>query len=79
MKRLSILLLVVMVSLSSCAINQEKEIAEESNIVAKIFKMKLGNSSFRDRFNILLEKRPSGLAEPGYKMLWEITIPGFLK
>jgi hypothetical protein len=30
MKRLSILLLVVMVSLSSCAINQEKEVAEES-------------------------------------------------
>jgi hypothetical protein len=30
MKRLSILLLVVMVSTASCAINQEKEIAEES-------------------------------------------------
>ena len=30
MKRLSILLLIVMVSLSSCAINEEKEIAEES-------------------------------------------------
>jgi hypothetical protein len=30
MKRLSILLLVVTISLSSCAINQEKEIAEES-------------------------------------------------
>ncbi len=30
MKRLSILLLVVMVSMASCAINQEKEIAEES-------------------------------------------------
>jgi len=36
--------------------------------------MKLGNSSFRNRFDILSEKRPSGLAEPGYKMLWEITI-----
>jgi hypothetical protein len=30
MKRLSILLLVVMVSMASCAMNQEKEIAEES-------------------------------------------------
>jgi ABC-type Fe3+-hydroxamate transport system substrate-binding protein len=30
MKRLSILLLVVMVSLSSCAINEEKETAKES-------------------------------------------------
>jgi len=46
MKYVSIVLLIVMVSMASCAINQEKEIAEESNIVAKIFKMKLGNSSF---------------------------------
>jgi hypothetical protein len=26
-------------------------------------------TSFRDRFDILLEKRPSGLAELGYKIL----------
>ena len=36
--------------------------------------MKLEILSFRDRFDILLEKRPGGLAEPGYIMLWEITI-----
>jgi hypothetical protein len=30
MKHISIVLLIVMVSMASCAINQEKEIAEES-------------------------------------------------
>ena len=32
--------------------------------------MKLESLSFRDRFDILLEKRPSGVAEPGYSMLY---------
>jgi hypothetical protein len=32
--------------------------------------MKLENLSFRDRFDILLEKRPSGIAELRYKMLY---------
>jgi len=32
--------------------------------------MKLDILSFRDKCDILLEKRLSGIAEPGYKMLY---------
>jgi len=32
--------------------------------------MKLENLSFRDKFDILLEKRPSGVAEQGDTMLY---------
>ena len=41
-----------------------------SLIGLKVFKMKLESLSFRDRFDVLLEKKFSGVAEQEYARLY---------
>ena len=49
----------------------EWELLGDDNIIGgNIFKMKLEMLVFRDRCDILLEKRPSGAVEQGYTVVY---------